>query len=253
MTFLAVFLVTLAACFVLRNLLRTYPVAFYLLAITADVAFIAGMNGLLPRELWVMLLVPVQKCYVALALFAIVMLIGVLPRAGKVSGWLRPVRAELSILACLLAAGHMAVYLASYVPRLGRGLVTGSLNSNVVASLGVAFLLLALVVVLGVTSFQFVKHCMKSNTWKRLQRFSYLFFALVYAHLIMMLGPSALLGRPSAVESAVVYTVLFGLYAVLRVAKGLYDWRRERGGALEHVEPAEAGLTEAVDAGAQTV
>lgn len=228
MDFLAVLAVVVAACLALRNPIQRYPAAFYVLAITVDVVFLAGLSGLLPRELWTALLLPVQKCYLALALFVVVMFIGVLPRAGRVSSWLRPVRAQLSILACLLAAGHMAAYLTSYVPRLAKGLDNGSLNDNVVASLFVALVLLALVVVLGATSLSFVKQRMRTATWKRIQQLSYPFFVLVYAHLAMMLGPAASNGRESALGSMAVYSAIFAAYVVLRVVRAVLDRRAAR-------------------------
>lgn len=239
MDFLAVLGVTSVLCFVLRNPLRSYPVAFYVLAITVDVAFLAGMAGALPRSLWMVLLVPLQKCFVPLSLFVVVMYIGVLPRASRASLWLRPVRAELSILACLLVAGHMAVYLSSYVPRLAKTLGAqggmASLGANVALSLGVAMVLLVLVLVLGVTSFSWVKQHMRASTWKRVQQLSYVFFALVFAHLVMMLGPAAVNGRASAIQSVAVYATVFGLYAVLRVVRALAN---RQSAATAETEPS---------------
>lgn len=85
------------------------------------------------------------------------MYIGVFAKGSKVHQWLKPVRSELSIIACILACGHMAVYLGSYAPRLG-----GTLGVNVVSALVVALALLVLLLVLGVTSFAFVKRRMRT-------------------------------------------------------------------------------------------
>ncbi|MFQ8866773.1 MAG: hypothetical protein ACLR67_00475 [Eggerthella lenta] len=51
--------------------------------------------------------------------------------------------------------------------------------------------LLVLLLVLGVTSFGFVKKHMRTESWKRLQRWAYVFFGLVYVHLMLMLAPAA--------------------------------------------------------------
>lgn len=59
----------------------------------------------------------------------------------------------------------MAVYLASYAPRLG-----GALGGNVLGALVVALALLVLLLVLGVTSFGFVERRMRTESWRRLQR-----------------------------------------------------------------------------------
>ena len=49
MTFLMVLAVTVAACLALRTPLHKWPVAFYVLAVAADVAYVIGVEGLLPR------------------------------------------------------------------------------------------------------------------------------------------------------------------------------------------------------------
>lgn len=110
----------------------------------------------------------------------------------------------------------MAVYLASYAPRLG-----GALGGNVLGALVVALALL----VLGVTSFGFVERRMRTESWKRLQRWAYVFFGLVYVHLMLMLAPAASRGGEAAVASVAVCTVVFGAYAVLRVRRAFVDRR----------------------------
>ena len=200
MTFLVVLAVTVVASFALREPIRRWPWIFYVLALAADVAFLAASYGLLPRDVWMLLNKPMQKASIALALFAVVMYIGVFPRDSKVSHWLRPIRAQLSIIACLLIAGHMAMFLGSYVARMFNGSV---MKPNVLASFLIAVLLLVLVVVLGVTSFRTIKRHMTPKTWKNIQRWAYPFFALAYAHVLLMLLPAAARGGANAKESIV--------------------------------------------------
>ncbi|MEF9876498.1 MAG: hypothetical protein RR772_06270 [Gordonibacter sp.] len=161
-----------------------------------------------------------QKCMLPLALFAVVMFIGVFARDSKVGSWLRPVRAELSIIAWILSLGHMTVYLMSYVPRVLAG---GSLGGNVALSFVVALVLFALLLMLGITSFNGVKKRMKADSWKRVQLLAYPFFGLIYVHVLLMLLPSALHGGVAAQVSVAVYTMVFGTYAVLRVVRAVRD------------------------------
>lgn len=220
MTFLMVLVATIVAVLALRQPLHKWPVAFYALAVVADVAYIAGIEGLLPRAVMGPLALLMGKCMLSLALFVVVMYIGVFAKGSLVHQWLKPVRAELSILACILACGHMAVYLASYAPRLG-----GAMGANVLSAWVVALALLVLLLVLGVTSFGFVKKHMRTESWKRLQRWAYVFFGLVYVHLMLMLAPAASRGGEAALVTVAVYTVVFGAYAVLRVRRALVDRR----------------------------
>ena len=233
MTFLLVLAVTVVASFALREPIRRWPWIFYVLALAADVAFLAASYGLLPRDVWMLLNKPMQKASIALALFAVVMYIGVFPRDSKVSHWLRPIRAQLSIIACLLIAGHMAMFLGSYVVRLFNGSV---MKPNVLASFLIAVLLLVLVVVLGVTSFKVVKRHMTPKTWKNIQRWAYPFFVLAYAHVLLMLLPAAARGGANAKESIIVYSVVFGVYFVARIVRAVLD--RKAG----HTPPVDEDL-----------
>ena len=148
MTFALVLACTVAACFALRNPLKACPMAFYAAALLVDVAFVAGTFWGMPREVWSVFFVLIQKCLLPLALFVVVMYIGVLDRGSRACMWLKPVRAELSIVAWLLSLGHVAVYGATYLPRIATG---GATNGNVVASFAVAVVLLALLVALVVS------------------------------------------------------------------------------------------------------
>lgn len=218
MDFPLVFIGAVAAAFALRNPIKKAPVAFYVLAVAVSVLFIAAEFFPMPRAVWSALFLLVQKCMLALALFAVVMLIGVFSRDSRVGRWLRPIRAELSIIAWILSLGHMAVYLASYLPRLG-----GVNKGAVMISFVVALVLFALLLVLGVTSFNVVKKRMKKDTWKRVQMLAYPFFGLVYLHLMLMLLPPALHGGVAAQVSVAVYSVLFATYALLRVRRAMID------------------------------
>ncbi|MEG1827625.1 MAG: hypothetical protein RR218_10245 [Gordonibacter sp.] len=218
MTFAIVLVITAAASLLLRNPLRKWPWLFYVLAVAVDVLFLA--ESFMPRSVWSLLLTLVQKCMLPLALFTVVMFIGVFARDSKVGSWLRPVRAELSIIAWILSLGHMTVYLMSYVPRVLAG---GSLGGNVALSFVVALVLFALLLMLGITSFNGVKKRMKADSWKRVQLLAYPFFGLIYVHVLLMLLPSALHGGVAAQVSVAVYTMVFGTYAVLRVARAMKD------------------------------
>lgn len=199
MTFALVLACTVAACFALRNPLKACPMAFYAAALLVDVAFVAGTFWGMPREVWSVFFVLIQKCLLPLALFVVVMYIGVLDRGSRACMWLKPVRAELSIVAWLLSLGHVAVYGATYLPRIATG---GATNGNVVASFAVAVVLLALLAVLGVTSFNLVKKRMRTETWKKVQKLAYPFFLLTYVH-----------------------SIVFAAYVVLRLVRAAKDRR----------------------------
>ena len=122
------------------------------------------------------------------------------------------------------------------------------MHDNVTVAFVLAIVLFVLLLVLGVTSFNMVKKRMKTESWKRLQRLSYVFFALVYAHLLLMLLPSALHGAAAPQANVAVYSVVFVGYFVLRLVRFALDRRAEgaevaSAGSDGDGEGAEAELT----------
>ncbi len=216
MDFLFLLIIAAVAVYLLRRPLKAHPSFFYGIAVILDLLYFVGSTFGVPRWLWTPLVDLIQKCELALALFAIVMFIGCLGKEQALYRQMKPIRAELSIVACILCFGHMAVYLDSYLPRL---LGNASINGNVAVAFGVAVALFVLLALLGVTSLGIVKRAMSSRRWTRIQRFAYLFFALIFCHLALMLLPAALHGGVAAQESLFVYTAVFGAYGILRLGK----------------------------------
>lgn len=237
MTFVLILLCAAAVCCVLRNPLRRVPWLFYALAVAFDVLYFAAGTIGVPRPVSTALTFAMNKCLLPTALFVLVMYVGVFPKGGAVRKWLQPLRTPVSIIACILVLGHMVRFIGVYAARvLGGGAVAG----NVVASFAIAVVLFALLAVLGVTSFEFVRRHMGTSAWRRVQRLAYPFYALVYAHVLVMLGPAALNGGAGALTGVLVYTAVFGVYAVLRVRRALVDGARGRAAAAEDACPAVA-------------
>ena len=166
-----------------------------------------------------------QRCLIAFGLFAIVMFIGVLPENSRARRYLLPIRGELSIIAAIFTVGHVVNYLSSYLVQFSSGF--SGMASTMAVSFLTSALLIVLLVLLTVTSFNAIRNRMNFKIWKRIQLLAYPFFALVYVHLLLILGPSASGIEQKAFSSVLVYTVIIGCYAILRLAKA-YSLRRER-------------------------
>lgn len=222
MKFALLLVCSVAFAWLFRKQIHRAPWVLYALAFLLDIALLA--NCLFTLPFWaVSILSPLmQKGGLGVAFFVLVMWIGVFPRNGALSKAFRPIRAELSIAACILVAGHMLVYMASYLPRFLAGM---SANSAVTTSFCIACVLLVLIVVLGATSLRAVKRHMSARSWKRLQMLAYPFYALVLVHLMLMIGPSALSGSTQSRISVAIYLVVFGGYMVCRVARAVADKR----------------------------
>jgi DMSO/TMAO reductase YedYZ heme-binding membrane subunit len=221
-------LIMTAVAVAIRTPLKTFPLLFYALALLVSVAGLYCTLVPSPSPLIRAFAFALQKGHLGFSLFALVMFIGVFANDSAIRRYFNPVRAELSILAAILIAGHFALYLRNYLLLAGDLL---SLNLNIQSSLVLALVLMVLLVVLTVTSFNAVKRSMKASTWKAVQKLAYPFFGIVYFHLLGYLLPTALSGSVSAQLNLCAYSVIFVAYAALRIRKALRDREAsERGG-----------------------
>jgi len=223
MTFALILVVTAALCVAMADFIRKVPLLFYALAVATVVVFAAGACNMIDGTWWKPLVLLVRRCMVALALFVVVMFIGVLPKDSKLGLRMRSVRAEISITACILCLGHACIYLAPYATRA----LTGSLQANMMMSFVVALALFAMLLILGVTSLGFVKKHMHARMWKRVQVMAYPFFLLTYVHLMLMLAPSAMIGSTASIVGILVYSVVFAAYLALRIRRFAVDRKSE--------------------------
>lgn len=223
MNFLLILACATLATILFKPAIKKLPMLFYALAVLADAAFVATPILSMPGPLKSLVFILVQKCTLSLALFCVVMFLGVFSKDSKIRTYLMPIRSELSIIALILSLGHVSLYLSSYATRLATN--PGNLNTTVLASLVVALVLLALLLILGITSFAFVKKHMSTRAWAKLQKASYAFFCLIFVHLMLMIAPSALAGSETNIVSLFAYTAVFASYAFLRIRRAILDKR----------------------------
>ena len=215
----------IAIAVLFRSSIRRYAPFYYAASLALVVLYLVGVAGMLPAWLEGGVFLLMQKGTLPMAMFFVVMFIGVLPRGSKPRLLLGYVRAEFSVMACILVCAHMAAYAMSYVPR-----VLGSALANPFIAVGLlaAVLLFALLIPLGITSLARMKSRMNAAVWTKLQKLAYVFYGLIYVHVLAMLLPSALAGGIAAKGSVFLYSVLFVAYAVLRVARAVLDARAAR-------------------------
>lgn len=168
----------------------------------------------------------VQSCLTPFAFFAIVMFIGVLPGGSAIRKNLIPIRGSLSIIASLLACGHIFFYLNSYLGRMVAGFSTTS--PMVALSLTISGVLVLLLLLLAATSINALKSRMKKRVWSAVQSLAYPFFLLIYVHLFLFFAPLLATGNSDKTLTFIVYTAVFGAYTVLRVRKAILERNRQR-------------------------
>ncbi|MDR1013936.1 MAG: ferric reductase-like transmembrane domain-containing protein [Coriobacteriales bacterium] len=211
---LALVSLVVTAC---SSLIKKHPVPFYALALALDAVylffrFFASYSPLVLSALQVM-----QKGLIAYALFVVVMFIGALDESSRLRARLYPIRGELSLLGCLFVLGHVGGYLTSYLMTLLRD--SGVIPPSVLASILVSLASLVLLLVLGFTTFTFVRSRMNPTIWKRIQRLSYPFFGLIHVHLALMLVPTMRNDAAGSALSLAVYAVVLIAYVFARLVR----------------------------------
>ena len=222
MIFLAILALTCAVAVAARDGIKAHPVVAYACVAALVLAFEVSSPATLPRPLFDALFFLIQKCMLAMALFMVVMALGALPSHNAIRSRLMPIRAELSIMGCIASVGHI----------VSNGLLHGGVFvSNGVGNvlfLCVALAAAVLLCVLGVTSVRVVKARMNARTWQRIQKGAYVFMALLFLHIMLILAPSALGGGAAAQEGVAVYAILFGVYAIARIRRAFLDGATRR-------------------------
>jgi DMSO/TMAO reductase YedYZ heme-binding membrane subunit len=204
------------AAYLLREPIRRLPQLFYLLAagiaaITIYLSLAAPSDAIL-RGITAYL----QHGILQFVLFVVVMYIGVLPDDSKLRTRLVPVRAQLSIIAAILTAGHIVPYLNNYLIMFANRI---AIKIHVMLSLGIALVMLALLLILFITSINAVKKRLEANSWKRVQRLAYPFFLLIWVHLSFFMLPAAVGGGMVAIINASIYSLVFIAWLILRIRK----------------------------------
>ena len=216
------FLISLLAVLLLAPLLcrglRRAPVPFWLaaalLAAAAALTAEADPESALLRE-WVLPLF--TKGAMAAAFWALVMGTGALPKGSKAGKKLLAVRGELSILAAVFTLAHAVLRGIFYLRQLLRPRF--SPDGAFTATCVIAVLLLLILLPLTVLSFKGVRRKVDPRCWKQLQRFAYLFYGLIYVHVLVLYLPPALCGMEGYAHTVLSYTAVWLVYLIFRLRK----------------------------------
>ena len=155
----------------------------------------------------------------ATAIFIIIMAMGAVPNGDEINKRLRPIRKELSFIACILVLGHNIAYGRTYFVKLFTAPTKMSTTTLLAAICSV--IMIALMLVLMVTSIHAVRKKLKARTWKNIQRSAYVFYGLIYVHIMLLYIPMVQRGSLRYMLNVVVYSIIFIMYAGMRIRKAL--------------------------------
>lgn len=162
---------------------------------------------------------PFSKGAFATSLFIVVMYMAALPNGSAAIKRLMPIRAELSIIASILTLAHNASFGKYYFVKLFTE--PSALNTPRLLAAICSVIMICILLPLFVTSFKTVRRRMSAKRWKRLQRWAYLFYALIYIHVMLLNVSAHQSGRSGYVLNIILYSLIFFGYAALRIRKAL--------------------------------
>lgn len=224
--------ISIAFAAVLKVPIKKYPWIFYILTVFIVVVFSSQILFSVAPVLARILYPYLQRCLIAFGLLTLVMFIGVLPEGSAVRRYFVPIRGELSIIASILTLPHILNYLNSYLTQFISGF-TG-MTSLTILSFLISFVLVVILVPLCITSFNAVRRRIAPHTWKRIQKLAYPFYFLILLHILFLLAPAEASFSSKAFVSVLLYSVIVGVYVLLRARKAYADQKRSKEATISH-------------------
>ena len=203
----------------LKGSLKKHAGIYYIGAAVISIAVF--LIGFLPMPLFLKnnILGIFAKGSLGTAMFVAVMYAGALPKGSKLIAPLMKIRGELSITAAILVLCHNFTYGITYFRMLF--IKPEALSATQLTAAIISLVLIIIMIVLTVTSFQAVRKKMKAKKWKQLQRTAYVFYGLMYVHIMLINIPYARLGLGTYIANVVIYSIVFLGYAAMRISKAI--------------------------------
>ena len=215
------FLIAIAAAFgfayLCKKPLKQHPHIFYAGAAVISIIVAAVDFRNVPEFVNTYIIGLFSRGAFGTALWAVVMWTGAFPNGSKPIKAFMPIRGELSIFAAILTLGHNIGYGKTYFVRLFTDASRMSAEQLTASFLTIAMLII--MIPLTVMSFPQIRKKMNAKLWKKIQRTAYLFYGMMYLHVMVLFVPMAKAGRQGYFLSVLAYSIVFIGYAVCRIRK----------------------------------
>lgn len=226
MLFLLALLLAVLFSFVCRKALKKHAFLFYIAAAAVSVAVAVWDFHGVPAPVQNYVIGLFSRGAFATGLWCVVMWIGALPNGSAMMKALMPVRGELSIFAAILTLGHNFGFGKTYFVRMFTN--PGSMKPTQLTAGILSLVMLAIMIPLTILSIPSVRKKMTAKRWKKIQRTAYLFYALIYLHVMILFLPSAQNGKVLYQVSVIVYSLVFLGYAACRIRKAIVRKKPEK-------------------------
>ena len=147
------------------------------------------------------------KGHISIALFILVMFAGALNSKWKISRKLLSIRSELAIISSIFIIPHALIYLVRLIVlKLPKMITTGIVPTLYIAYIIVGIIAFIIMIPLFITSFKKIRCNMQNGKWRKLQKRAYIFYFLVYIHILLIL----LSKKEIDLLKLSSYTIIFG-------------------------------------------
>ena len=236
MLFLISLFIAVLVAFCLDKPLKKHPAVFYITAavLTAASVLIAQSDiGISSRFVRDYVLGIFSRGALGAAFWAVVMFAGAMPNGSAPIKKLMPIRGELSITAAVLTLAHIITFGMRYISNIINGRTgSGDAYRDFVITFALSLAMTLIMLPLTVMSFKKIRKKMNAKTWKKIQRLAYLFYAMIYIHIMVLFVPKAQKGREGYFLSVLVYSAVFIGYAVLRLRKAYLSRNEKSSGTV---------------------
>ena len=228
MIFLISLCISLLLVFTCAKSLRSRPLPFYLgAAFLACFSVVSTWFNIPYPQMFTTWVLPIfARGALAGALFVLVMYAGAFPPGSYGAKTFMPIRAQLSIIACILTIGHNVAYGRTYFTMLFSN--AGDMQLGVLIASILSLVMIIIMLPLFITSFTFVRKKMDGRKWKKLQRLAYVFYVCLFLHVMLLTVPRAITGTPGYDITVFVYSFVFISYFICRIYRALYQKDKDK-------------------------
>lgn len=210
------FIIALIICTTISTLLNTqikrHPQIIYLLVLIITSLFYLPLLSFQTIKPVAYISQYFTNGYLSLAFFTIVMFIGTINSNHKLIKKLLLIRTQLSIIGTILLLPHLILlfkicYHDLIKIRFSIPFISSLLSLSLVILLSILF----------ITSFTKIKRKIKDISWKKIQKLSYLFYLLLYIHLVIVNIPRLKFGFEGSALNIIIYSFIFYVYLILKL------------------------------------
>lgn len=220
MLFIVALIISIIFVAVFKELLKKYPNIFYITAAVISIAaFVCSSYVTMPGWVSDYVVGIFAKGSLGTAFFVLVMYASAMKNTWKATKTLMKIRGELSIMGCVLVLCHNCTYGRTYFRMLFTK--PQSLSATQMTAAIISLVLITIMLILTVTSFPNVRKKMNAVKWKKLQRTAYIFYGLIYVHILLINIPYARRGMSEYIINVAVYSLVFVNYAMMRIHKAV--------------------------------